>query len=190
MFCFLQNIRANLKKEPFTTLLFVFQIAITAFIIFSTSFEYKYSVNQLDMVNTAYSDYTYYFFEPEIGVFENKGEWFAAQNTTGFPIRFDNAIEQIRDVEGVKLVVNKDYVYNGVLDPCLHFKEEDRSGPLALVDANDTSSTWKSCYIDKTFFDTFPIRLDSGRFFTDDLHMKKDLLHRSFSDTILKSTSR
>ncbi len=169
MYILFQNIWSNLKKEPLVSLLFILQIAITAFIIFSTSFEYKYSVNQLEMVNTAYSDYTYYFFTPEIGSYENRGEWYTAQNTTGFPIRFNNAIEQIRNVEGVNLVVNNDSISFVVLDPCLHFEEKDRNGPLALLrDANNDLSNWKSCYIDKNFFETYPMRLDSGRFFTDE----------------------
>ena len=170
MLTFIQNIWSNLKKEPFVTLLFVFQIAVTAFIIFSTSFEYKYSTNQLDMVNTAYSDYSYYFLNhANMSAFDNPGEWYEAFDVSGFPINMDNFIEQMSAIDGVYLAINNYHIGYHVHDPCLHFDEKDRNGPLAIISsARDQDSTWQSCMMDKSFFDMFPIRMDSGRFFTDE----------------------
>ena len=170
MYILFQNIWSNLKKEPLVSLLFILQIAITSFIIYSTSFEYKYSTNQLDMVNTAHEDYSYYYlFHSNMSAFENPGEWYEAFDVSGFPIRLDEAIEQIRNKDGVRLVVNNQNINFKVKDLCLHFDEEDRTGPLAILSyIGEDYSTFRACMIDKAFFDMFPIRMDSGRFFTDE----------------------
>jgi|GEM_PF-1648558 len=171
MYILFQNIWSNLKKEPLVSVLFILQIAITAYVIFVTCFEVKYESEQLASVNTTYGDYSFYHMDPNFEVASNDEITDFVFGTNKFHIteRVDQIIEDMRALNGVKLAINQ---YGGalpVLDGLSYFDPEDKNNEDALVYwANETRSQWDHCRIDKAFFELFPVRLDSGRFFTDE----------------------
>ena len=71
MYILFQNIWSNFKKEPLVSVLFILQIAITAYVIFVTCFEVKHESEQLATVNTTYGDYTFYHMDPNYEVASN-----------------------------------------------------------------------------------------------------------------------
>ncbi len=164
---FIRNIWSSLKKEPLTSLLFILQIAIAAFIIFNTCFEYKYTKDRLDATVTSYSKYTFYYMAPRSS--GDVDSLFSGDTTTGFDLKMDNFIEQMRQIKGIKLPINNYSFTLVVEDTCEHIDAKDKNGMDTLIGyIGDTYSFWEGIMTDKLFFEMFPIKLDSGRFFTDE----------------------
>lgn len=173
MIILFQNIWSNLKKEPLVSLLFILQIAITAFVIFVTCFEVKYNSDVLDTVNTTYSDYIFYALREKLSLMSDDelNDFMFGNNKAQVTERLDLIVEEIRDIDGVKLAVNQYSDALQVFDGLSHFEPADKNpnNNNALVfSATESNSQWKHCQMDKAFFDLFPVRLDSGRFFTDE----------------------
>ena len=164
---------SNLKKEPFITFLFILQIAITAFVLFSSGFEVKSESDQLNSVNLAYSNYYFYRFGYNFAAFFHVAESISGSNKNGFVEQMDSTIEDLKKIDGLHPAVNIcDGVDLYVYDTLDAWDEEGCSeSEFSLVyrSPDGKRTFWHQVFADKAYFDVFgKPRLDSGRFFTDD----------------------
>ena len=166
------NIWTSFKKEPFVSFLFILLIAVTAFILFTSSFEVKFASDELSSVNNTYTHYFFYRFQPILDP-EVVMQFVMASDKDGMASKVDFAIEDMRNIDGLHIVINKCgggdlYVYDQLLD----WDEEGCSeSEFSLVyrSPDGKRTFWHQVFADKAYFDVFgKPRLDSGRFFTDD----------------------
>lgn len=173
MYIFFQNIKSNLKKEPLVTILFLIQLAVTAFAIFVTCFEVKYESDRMKSVNNSLVESRIYNFNTNYEILNPLTLW-VGENTDGYCEIADKCIEEIKEIDGVELVHNNYSAALWVQDPCLFMREEDRNSNKnsnSLLHSSETvtnTSQWRRVQIDKSFFEKFPFKLDSGRMFTDE----------------------
>ena len=173
MLTFIQNIWSNLKKEPIVTLLFVFQIAITAFVIFVSCFEVKYASDQINSANNVFTNFYFYRFDYNPAAFEDPRDYIFGSNANGLMSQMDSTIKELKEIDALYPVIN---ICNGtnlkVLDPLDSWDEEGCSkSEFSLVQASSDGKTtsWPQCFADKEYFNVFGIpRIESGRFFTDE----------------------
>ena len=172
MSIFTHNILSSFKKEPFIFFLFILQIAITAFVLFTSSFEVKDASDELSSVNNTYTHYYFYRFQPILD-HEVLTQFDMASDKDGMASKVDFAIEDMRNIDGLHIVINRCagsdlYVYDQLLD----WDEEGCSeSEFSLVyrSPDGKRTFWHQVFADKAYFDVFgKPRLDSGRFFTDD----------------------
>jgi len=167
----LLNIWTSLKKEPFLSFLFILQIAVTAFVLLTACFEVKYESDQLNSVNTAYTEYYFYRFNMNYGALFHVAEAYSGSNKDGFVEKMDSVLEDFKEIDGLHLAINANTSDLYVHDTLDSWDEEGCSeSEFSLVQASsDGRTNWKQVFADKSFFEIlgFP-RLDSGRFFTDD----------------------
>ncbi len=166
------NIWTSFKKEPFVSFLFILLIAVTAFVLFTSSFEVKYASDELSSVNNTYTHYYFYRFQPILD-HEVLTQFDMASDKDGMASKVDFAIEDMRNIDGLHIVINRCagsdlYVYDQLLD----WDEEGCSeSEFSLVyrSPDGKRTFWHQVFADKAYFDVFgKPRLDSGRFFTDD----------------------
>ena len=173
MFILIQNIWSNLKKDPLVTLLFIFQIAVTAFIIFVSCFEVKYASDNINSTNNTYTNFYFYRFDYNHAAFDDPRDYIFGSNANGLMNQIDSTITELTDIEGLHPVIN---ICNGtnlrVLDTLDSWDEEGCSkSEFSLVQASSDGKTtsWSQCFADKEYFNVFGIpRMESGRFFSDE----------------------
>ncbi len=168
------NIWTSFKKEPFVSFLFILLISVTAFVLFTSSFEVKYDSDQFDIVNTTYTNYYFYRLGyNHSGI--NPADYLYGQNkeSNGYLIEeIDSLISDLFTVNGLHPAFN---ICDGFLlyvyDNLDSWDEEGCSeSEFSLVyRASDGHTNWPEVFADKSYFDIFgKPRLDSGRFFTDE----------------------
>ena len=172
----LLNIWTSLKKEPFLSFLFILQIAVTAFVLFTSSFEVKYDSDQFKNVNTTFTNYYFYRFQFNYPAVDPSDYYFGynSEKNGYLTDEIDSLIfDDLFQIDGLHPVVN---ICNGfslyVFD---HLDSWDEDGcsesefSLVYASPDGETSRWPEVFADKAYFDKFgDPRLDSGRFFTDD----------------------
>ena len=170
------NIWTSFKNEPFVSLLFILQIAVTAFILFTSAFEVKYTLDEYNSVNSSYTDYYFYGFRINHAAFKNPSTFYFGYNNEEedwFIEKIDNAIEDLKKIDGLHPAVNVDggtdlYVYD-TLDSWDEEGCSEWEFSLVYRSFDGIRTFWHQVFADKAYFDIFGVpRLDSGRFFTDD----------------------
>ena len=167
------NIWTSFKKEPFITFLFILLIAVTAFILFTTSFEVKDSSNEINTVNTAYTSYYYYRFNYNFAALSHVAEPYSGSNKNGFVEKMDLIIEDLKKIDGLNTAVN---ITNGIslavydtLDTWDEAGCSESEFSLVYRSPDGIHTQWHQVFADRSFFDIFGVpRLDSGRFFTNE----------------------
>ena len=166
------NIWNSFKKEPLLTLLFIFQVAVVSYAMFTACFELKYASDQLDMVNNAYANYYFYRYHFNYGGYEDPREIVFGSNRNGFVEKIDTATEELKSVDGLHIAVN---ITNSGLRVCDTLDSWDAEGcseseySLVQRTGDGVHTLWRQCFADKAYFDFFGIpRIASGRFFSDD----------------------
>ena len=172
----LQNIWTSFRKEPFISFLFILLIAVTSFVLLTSSFEIKYSADQYDSVNTTYRNFYFYHLSINRGAYSNPGIHYFGNNgekSGWYAEKMDASIEDLKEIDGLHPVVNVDggtwlYVYD-TLDTWDEEGCSESEFSLVQRSPDGIRTFWHQVFADKAYFDVFGVpRLDSGRFFTDD----------------------
>ena len=150
------NIWSSFKKDPLVNFLFILLIAVTAFILFTSSFEVKYAFDELNSVNNTYAEYYFYRFEP-VYTRDLVDQFVFASNKDGMAEKIDSSIEDLRKIDGLHIVIN---ICNGkslyVYDQLLNWDEEgcsDSEFSLVRRSPDGIRTNGNQVFADKAYFD-------------------------------------